>query len=65
MGRLPTRLAQKVPPDCYFILPSTTRTLPEPEQTGAWEMISMVPTESVRGVAYVRSQPLSRFEIIR
>lgn len=63
--RLPVRLAQTVPPDHYFVLPTTTEVLPEPGETSAWEGLSMVPAGSVRGVAYARSQPLSRFEVIR
>jgi hypothetical protein len=63
--RLPARLAQTVPPDHYFILPSTTEVLPNPADAAAWEGLSMVPAESVRGIAYARSQPLSRFEVIR
>jgi hypothetical protein len=63
--RLPARLAQTVPQGHYFILPTTTDVLPAVDQAQTWAAISMVPAESVRGLAYARSQPLSRFEVIR
>jgi hypothetical protein len=63
--RAPTRLELTIPPDHFFILPSTTVNLPGPDQVPAWAALSVVPRESVRGLAYARSQPLSRFEVIR
>jgi signal peptidase I len=65
LGRYPARLVETVPPGHYFILPTTTNVLPAPDELETWEELSNVPVTSVRGVAYARSQPLSRFEVIR
>jgi hypothetical protein len=64
-GRLPTLWTQTVPPDHYFILPTTTNILPAAEDVVTWESVSMVPSENILGRAYARSQPLSRFKLIR
>jgi hypothetical protein len=65
LGRYPTRLIETVPPGHYFILPTTTNILPHPDEVETWQVLSNVPVASVRGVAYARSQPLSRFELVR
>jgi hypothetical protein len=63
-SKVPTTMPLKttVPPDCYFIMPST---LGANLQTANWRALCSVPTLRIHGKAYLRLHPLSRLARVR
>ena len=60
------QLTLTVPSPCYLVLPSTDPYLGTGAAVGlAWQTVCLVPSASIRGKAYLRHQPLSRFWLIK
>jgi hypothetical protein len=58
---LPERLEIKVPADCYLIFATTTPNFGPAADAGAWQALSCVRRENIRGRVYLRTHPLFRF----
>jgi hypothetical protein len=64
MRRLPTKLDVRVPPGCYFILPTTALMDGMDLQRFDWARASLVPAERIVGRVWVRHWPWRRFTLL-
>ena len=62
---VPPKLVVNVPDGHYFILPSTTPFVRADSPESLWLSLCVVPTESIAGRMYARTNPFSRFMIFR